>query len=325
MKLPQEFFSQQLLAQRAASPRTIASYRDAIRLLLQFTEKRLRKAPTDLAMEDLDSTLVLEFLDHLEKERGNSARSRNLRLTTVRSFMKFSALRDPSSLAVAQRVLAIPTKRFDRRMVGFLSRREVDSILDAPDGSTWSGRRDRVLFATLYNTGARVSEIIGVRRRDLILEGVACVRLLGKGRKERAVPLRRTTARDLRRWLDQIEGGEERPVFPNRGGQALSRSGVEDRLDAAVRLAEATCISLRGRQISPHTFRHSTAMHLLQAGVDVTVIALWLGHENPATTHLYVEADLAMKERALAKVQPTRSGIGRFRPGDGLLAFLEAL
>jgi integrase/recombinase XerD len=323
--LVQEFFCQRLIAQRQASRHTVASYRDTFRLLLGFAEKRLKRAPADLALSDIDPPLVLDFLDHVEQTRGNRVRTRNLRLTAIRSFMKFVAGRDPGVLASVQRVLAIPTKRFDRPLVGFLARDEIDAILAAPSIDHWSGRRDRILFATLYNTGARVSEIIGVRRCDLSLTSSPFVQLHGKGRKDRSVPLWRTTATALQQWLSALPASPDQPVFPNRAGCAITRSGVQDRLDRAVRTAAAHCPTLSKRRISPHLVRHSTAMHLLQAGVDLTVIALWLGHESPTTTHMYVEADLKMKQQALEKVPPTHLGAGRYRPPDKLLAFLEGL
>jgi integrase/recombinase XerD len=323
--LVQEFFCQRLIAQRQASRHTIASYRDTFRLLLGFAEKRLKRTPADLALTDIDPPLVLDFLDHVEQTRGNRVRTRNLRLTAIRSFMKFVAGRDPGTLASVQRVLAIPTKRFDRPLVGFLTRDEIDAILAAPSIDHWSGRRDRVLFGTLYNTGARVSEIIGILRRDLSLTTSPFVQLHGKGRKDRSVPLWRTTATALQQWLSTLPASADQPVFPNRAGSAMTRSGVQDRLDRAVRTAAGHCPTLRDRRISPHLVRHSTAMHLLQAGVDLTVIALWLGHESPTTTHMYVEADLKMKQQALEKIPPAHPGAGRYRPPDKLLAFLEGL
>jgi integrase/recombinase XerD len=323
--LVQQYFCQRLIAQRNASQRTVSSYRDTFRLLLGFAENRLHKIPTALALTDLDAPFVLEFLDHLEHDRGNTPRTRNARLTTIRSFMKYASHQDPTALPVIQRVLAIPSKRFDRPMVGFLSREEIDAVLAAPDRSTWSGQRDHVLFATMYNTGARVSEVIAMRRMDLALDRSPAVRLHGKGRKERVVPLWQATADALRTWLTRLPDQTHQPVFPNARGARMSRSGAEDRLDAAVRAAAKGCPSLRGRDVSPHMLRHSTAMHLLQSGVDITVIALWLGHESPATTHLYVEADLQMKERALAMVPPANVKTGRYRPDDRLLAFLQAL
>jgi site-specific recombinase XerD len=239
--------------------------------------------------------------------------------------MKYASHQDPTAMAVIQRVLAIPLKRFDRPLVGFLSREQIDAVLAAPDRSTWSGQRDHVLFATMYNTGARVSEVTAMRRMDLALERSAVVMLHGKGRKGRSVPLWQTTADALRCWLIRLPNQPDQPVFPNARGKRMSRSGVEDRLDAAVRAAAKQCPSLRERNVSPHMLRHSTAMHLLQSGVDITVIALWLGHESPATTHLYLEADLQMKERALATVPAADVKARRYRPDNRLLAFLQAL
>ncbi len=323
--LLQEFFQQRLIAQRGASTQTIASYRDTFELLLRYTEQSTGRSPTTLALDDLDAPRVLAFLDHLETERGNSPRTRNLRLTAIRSFMRYASLRDPTALAVAQRVLAIPTKRFDRPVLGFLSREEVEALLAAPDRTTWSGQRDAVLLATLYNTGARVSELTRLRVADVLLDRASALRLHGKGRKERVVPLWKTTAAHLRAWLLRINRSPDAPLFPNRSGARLSRSGVEYRLEAALTTATQHCPSLAGRRILPHTLRHTTAMHLLQSGVDITVIALWLGHEDPATTHLYIEADLAMKEAALRRVADPTPAPLRFRARDRLLTFLDAL
>ncbi len=323
--LMQDFFQQRLVAQRGASAQTIASYRDAFELFLRYAEQRTGRSPSALTLEDLDAPIVLTFLDHLETERGNSPRTRNLRLTAIRSFLRYASVRDPTALPIAQRVLAIPTKRFDRPILGFLSREEVQFLLDAPDRTTWSGQRDAVLFAVLYNTGARVSEITGLRRADVLLDRACALHLHGKGRKERVVPLWKSTAAQLRQWLPRIHTSPHTPVLPNRAGARMSRSGVEHRLRVAVTTASKRCPSLVGRRISPHTLRHTTAMHLLQSGVDITVIALWLGHENPATTHLYVEADLAMKEAALHRLKDPAPGPLRFRARDRLLTFLEAL
>ena len=323
--LLQDFFVLRLGTQRGASARTIASYRDTFELLLRFAERRTGRPPSALTLPDLDAPLVLDFLDHLEKERHNSPRTRNVRLAAVRSFIRYASVRDPASLAVAQRVLDIPAKRFDRPVLGFLTREEIDVVLDAPDRTTWSGRRDAVLLATLYNTGARVSEITGLRVANVLLDRESAVHLHGKGRKQRVVPLWRSTAAQLRDWLGEIDRSPDAPLFPNRAGKALSRSGVENRLRLAVAAAVAHCPSLRGRRISPHTVRHTTAMHLLQSGVSLTVIALWLGHESPKTTHGYVEADLAMKEAALSRVQDPSPRRARFRASDPLLAFLDGL
>jgi site-specific recombinase XerD len=323
--LVQEFFCQRLIQQQNASARTVASYRDAFRLLLGYLERSRKKHPSAVALADLDAPNIAAFLDHLEKKRGNGVRTRNTRFAAIRSFLRYAAARDPASLPIVQRVLAIPTKRFARPSLCFLSRGEVAAVLEAPDASTWSGRRDRVLFALLYNTGARVSEAVALRRADVSLDPSRCVRITGKGRKQRVVPLWKSTAGCLRDWMARGDPGPESPLFPNRGGRPLSRSGVEMRLRSVVRTASGRCPTLRGKRISPHTLRHTTAMHLLQSGVDITVIALWLGHESLETTHQYVEADLAMKERAFAKLEELPVGKIRYRAGDELLRFLEDL
>lgn len=323
--LLQQFFLERLIQQRNASAQTVAAYRDSFRLLLQFAQRHLGKAPEQLALADLDAPLLLAFLNHLESERHNKIRSRNARFAAIRSFLHFAALKDPTALPVIQRVMAIPMKRFDKPLLGFLSRTEMQAILDAPGCTTWCGQRDRVMLATLYNTGGRVSEITGLRVADVSLDGSAAVRIRGKGRKERCVPLWRTTATEIRKWLARSDGKPDRPLFPSRSGTRMSRPAVTVRLQLAVQSAATACPQLSQRRISPHTIRHSTAMHMLQAGVDITLIALWLGHENPATTHMYVEADLAMKERALNAVQPPRTKQTRYRPTDRVLQFLQTL
>lgn len=323
--LLQDFFLRRLISQRGASGHTIASYRDTFELLLRFAEERTGRSAATFALGDVDAPVVLDFLDHLEAARGNSVRTRNARLTAIRSFMRFASLRDPVSLPVAQRVLAIPTKRFERPVLGFLSREEMQAVLDAPDRKTWSGRRDAVLLTTLYNTGARVSEILALRRVDLLVDRQASLLLHGKGRKERVVPLWPSTAKMIRQWLARSHGADVASVFTNRGGKPLSRSGVRQRLDRAVRRAAERCPSLARRHVSPHTIRHTTAMHLLQAGVDLTVIALLLGHEDPSTTHRYLESDLAMKDAAIRRVAAPAARTARFRPSGRVLAFLDAL
>lgn len=321
----QDYFCQRLLNQMKASPRTIGSYRDTFRLLLRYIEERLRKPPVTISLADLDAPLILGFLDHLEKERGNGIRTRNARLAAVRSFMQYAAVCEPPSLAVAQRVLAIPPKRFQRPLVAFLSRDEIQALLGAPDEVTWSGRRDRAMFATCYNVGARVSEIISIRIGDVSLNQSPHVSLHGKGRKDRTVPLWRDTAARLKQWLKCVDTKPDSPLFPNRKGEPLTRSGVESRLRVAVRTAANQCRSLSKRHVSPHVLRHTTAMHLLQSGVDLSVIALWLGHESPSTTHIYVEADLSMKEKALSMVQEPPLRHPRFRADDKILRFLDSL
>ena len=322
--LLQEFF-QRLVTERGVSAHTIASYRDTFQLLLGYAQERTGRPPSALTLEDLDTSLVLAFLDHLENVRGNSPRTRNLRLTAIRSFMRHASLRAPTALPVAQRVLAISPKRFDKPALGYLTREEVTALLDAPDPNSWSGRRDAVLLAVLYNTGARVSELAGLRISDLLLDRQLAVQLKGKGRKQRVVPLWKRTAKQLRAWLPQIEQSPHAPVFPNRAGKPITRSGIEHRLSLAVTTASKRCPSLAARRISPHTLRHTTAMHLLQSGVDISVIALWLGHEDTATTHIYLEADLAMKQAALKRLHEPALRPLTYKAPDRLLMFLEAL
>ena len=324
-QLVQDFFLKHLLNQRNASPRTVQSYRDTFRILLHFLEKELHKPSTRVRLEELDAPLVLAFLNYLEKQRGNSIRTRNARFAALRAFLKYAALQEPTSLPAIQRILAIPMKRFHRPLLGFLSRTEIEAILQAPNPSSWSGHRDQVLLTTMYNTGARVSEITSLRVRDVSLNPSPTVCIHGKGRKQRSLPLWNSTARCIRKWLKAISQEPDTPLFPNSRGSPLSRSGVESRLRAAVARASNQVPSLKKRHISPHTLRHTTAMHLLQSGVDITVIALWLGHENPATTHMYLQADLSMKSKALSKLHEPASSSLRYKPSDQLLQFLESL
>jgi len=305
---------------------TIASYRDTFRLLLQFMRDRTGITPSALLLVALDADTILEFLDHIERDRGCSVRSRNNRLAAIRSFFRFVSLRDPTTVGTVTRIMAIPIKRYERKIVGYLNREEVKALLAAPDRTTWSGRRDHALLLTLYNTGARISEIITLRRRQVRLDPAAAnIELLGKGRKERAVPLWDDTARVLRAWFRQLGDDPDVIVFPSAKGRPLSRDGVDYLLHRAVVAATASCPVLGTKPVSPHVLRHSTAMHLLQSGVDLAVIALWLGHESIETTNVYIEADLAMKERALKKLDPMPSPLFRYRATDKLLAFLATL
>ncbi|MCK0505434.1 site-specific integrase [Aromatoleum anaerobium] len=323
--LLQRFFAERLIQQQNASPRTVVAYRDTFRLLLTYAERERGKPPAKLTLGDFDAALVLDFLAHLETERRNTVRSRNARLAAVRAFAHYVALQCPPALQLAQQILAIPMKRFERPLLEYLSRDEVQAVLAAPDTSTWCGRRDRMMFALLYNTGARVSEMIGIRVADVTLGATSSVRLHGKGRKQRTVPLWKETAAEIRHWLKYADLRTDQPLVPNRSGRAMTRTNVAERLALAITAATTQCPRLAGRRISPHSWRHTTAMHLLQAGVDITVIALWLGHESPVTTHGYVEADLAMKERALDTLAPPETKRKRYRPSDAVLKFLESL
>lgn len=324
--LVQAYFAEYLTQQRALSTQTIAAYRDGFVLFLDFAESRLGKSPATMALADITPELITAFLDYLERQRHNSVRSRNARLAALRSFLKFAAHRDVSSLQVIERALGVPVKRFERPMFGYLSREEMLAVIGTPDG-TWIGQRDHVLFLLLYNTGARVSEITGVKVGEAVLDdGAACVHLHGKGRKQRSVPLWRSTVKAIRAWLrlnPQFDAASA--LLPNRNGHAMTRNNVNQRLALAVEAATETNPDLAKRRISPHTIRHTTAMHLLQAGVDISVIALWLGHESPTTTHHYVEADLTMKERALAKLHEPEAKIQRYRAPDSLIDFLKTL
>jgi site-specific recombinase XerD len=323
--LVQQFFTEYLVAQRAVSPRTVACYRDALTLFLDFASSKLGKAPSVLRLVDIEPDLILSFLDYLEHERNNSVRSRNLRLTALRAFLKFAGRRDVASLHIVERALAVPMKRFERPILGFLTREEMTAVLGQP-GSTWTSQRDHLLLAMLYNTGARVSEIIGVRVVDVVLEGAACVHLQGKGRKQRSVPLWKTTVLEIRAWLrrnPQLHA--EAALLPNRDGHAMTRWNVGQRLNLAVARAAAKLPSLASKRICPHMLRHATAMHLLQSGVPFNVIALWLGHESTNTTHRYVEADLAMKQKALARLEAPATTMRPFRASDALMRFLQTL
>lgn len=319
------FFSERLQRLRRASPCTIAAYRDAFRLLLGFAKAHLGKEPSALLLADLDASLVGAFLDHLETERGNSVRTRNARLAAIHSFFRFAAVREPEHAWVIQRVLAIPQKRFDRSLVTFLSRNEVDALLAVPDGATRLGRRDRVLLLLAVQTGFRLSELTALRVEDLVLGAGAHARCHGKGRKERCTPLARATARALRAWIAETGAKGSDLVFRSRRGTRLSHDAVQRLVAKCVRLAGTTCATLRRKHVTPHVLRHTTAVHLLEAGVDRSVIALWLGHEQVETTQIYLDADLAMKERVLARTAPPAVGTSRFRPKDSLLAFLEGL
>lgn len=319
------FFTERLMGQRDASPHTIASYRDTFRLLVAYAERCLKKPPTALCLDDLDAPFVLRFLSSLEKERGNAPQTRNCRLACVRSFFAYAALQEPGAGAVAQQVLAIQGKRFVRRPVAYLTRDEIAALLDAPDVATWGGRRDRALLLLAVETGLRVSEMVSLRWRDIAFGTGAHVTCIGKGRKTRSVPLRRETEAAMRVWRKEQDGRLDDPVFPNARRQALSRDGVEYLLSVHAKAAGKVCPSLRRKRVSPHVLRHSTAMNLLQHGVGCSVIALWLGHESVETTQVYLHANLALTEQALAKTEAFKGRTSRYRPPDALRHFLESL
>jgi site-specific recombinase XerD len=321
----QAFFTDRLIGQRHASPHTIAAYRDTLRLLLDYAAKRLGQEPCRLDIAQLDAPLVAAFLDHLEQDRGNSLRTRNARLAAIHSLFRYAAHRHPEHAADIERVLAIPPKRFEQSLVNFLDPEEIDALIAAPDRLTWTGRRDHALLLLAIQTGLRVSELTGLTRADVHPHSGAHVSCHGKGRKERITPLTKTTVAVLRAWLAERNGEPTEPLFPTRRGTRLSRDAIEQRLAKYAGIAAERCPSLREKRITPHTLRHTAAMQLLHAGVDTTVIALWLGHEQIATTQIYLHADLALKERALARTTPTGTTPGRYRPPDMLLAFLKAL
>lgn len=324
-ELWRSFFCLRLQSQQAVSAHTLASYRNTIRLLLKFIEEQTGRAPSEQRLEDWSAGHVLQFLDYLEKQRACGIRTRNTRLAAIRAFMRYVAQEEPASLALTQRVLAIPMKRFDRPLLGHMSRLQLDAVLAATDPKTVSGRRDHLLFGLLYNTGARVSEILALQRQHVREHPSHFIDINGKGRKQRSLPLWRSIAHELKQYLKTLPAHPTAWVFTNRFGQRLSRSGVEKRLRLTLQRAIPACPLLAGRRISPHTFRHTTAMHLLQAKVDITCIALLLGHATPSTTHQYVELDLHMKEAALKKLCPSNPSRGRFKAANSLLQFLESL
>jgi integrase/recombinase XerD len=323
--LLQSFFTDRLLRQRQASPHTVAGYRDSFRLLLQFAKERLGKSPSQLRIEDLDAPFIGLFLEHLESTRKNSARTRNVRLGAIHSFFRYVALEEPAHALHCQRILAVPNKRHVKRPIDFLNREEINALLAVPDPSTWIGRRDRTLLLVAVQTGLRVSELIGLNCQDVALGTGAHVRCMGKGRKQRCTPLRPETAKMVDAWLRERHGQPKDPLFPSTRGDRLSRDAVERRITKYTRLAAQTCPSLKGKRVSPHVCRHSTAMDLLHHGVDRSVIALWLGHESVETTQVYLHADMRLKEKALSRTAPLGVKPARYHPDDKLLAFLEAL
>jgi len=321
----QMFFTDRLARQRHASPHTVAAYRDTLKLLLGFAARTRGKNPSVLDIADLDADTITAFLEHLQTERGNSAATRNARLAAIRSLFRFAALRHPEHAALIQRVLAIPPKRRDRALITYLTDPEIDALIAAPDTTTWTGRRDHALLVLAIQTGLRVSELTGLRCTDLHLGTGAHVACHGKGRKDRITPLTRDTVNVLRAWANERTGQPTQPLFPTRRGGHLSRDGVERRLALYHRRAANQCPTLHHKRISAHVLRHTAAIRLLHAGVDTSVIALWLGHENVETTQIYLHADLVLKERAVNRTTPPNTAPGRYQPTDTLLAFLESL
>ena len=321
----QAFFTDRLVRERDASPNTIAAYRDTMRLLLGFASQRLNKQPSALQIDDLDASLIGAFLEHLERDRGCSARTRNGRLTAIRSLFRYAARRHPEHAAVIERVLAIPPKRTDRKLITFLTEPETKALINAPDPSTWTGRRDHALLMLAAQTGLRASELTGLVCGDIHLGAGAHVNCAGKGRKQRITPLTKTTVVVLRAWLTERAGEARDPLFPTGQGRKLSRDALERRIAKHVAAAAEHCPSLHTKHVTAHVLRHTTAMRLLHANVDITVIAMWLGHEQVETTQIYLHADLAIKEQALAKTRPLKGKPGRYQAPDPLLAFLEAL
>lgn len=323
--LLQAFFLDRLIRQQQASPHTITGYRDTFRLLLQYAQRKLRKPPSEITMEVLDVAFLGGFLEHLESERRNSVRTRNLRLAALHSFFHYVSLHAPEYSALAQRVLAIPCKRYARRPIAFLTATEMAALLAAPDLATWSGRRDRAILLLALQTGLRASELLGLRCEDVELRRAAHVRCRGKGRKERCTPLRKDTVAVLRSWLQERQGARADPLFPSSRGGALGHDGLADLLEKHLMVARRHCPSLASKHLTPHSLRHSLAMNLLRSGVDCSTIALWLGHESVETTAVYLHADMQLKESALAITAATKAILRRYRPTDQVLAFLNGL
>jgi integrase/recombinase XerD len=321
----QAYFTDRLIGQRAASPNTIAAYKLTLRLLLAFAAGKTGKAPSALDIADLDAPLITAFLDHLEQDRHNGARSRNNRLATIHSLFAYLGLHHPEHAGSIQRVLAVPAKRTERNLVTYLTDPEIDALLGSCDQTTWTGRRDHAMFTLTIQTGLRISEVAALTRADITLSAGANVHTVGKGRKERRTPLLPATKTVLRAWLGERPGAPGDPLFPTRTSTRLSRDAIERRLAHHLALARTACLSLRAKRVTMHTLRHTAAMRLLLAGNDITVIALWMGHEQIATTNIYLHADMSHKQRAIDKTRPFDSRQGRYRPPDTLLAFLEAL
>jgi site-specific recombinase XerD len=321
----QAFFTDHLMTQRQVSPHTIASYRETFKLLLAYAHQRTGKLPAQLDVADLDAVLIGAFLTHLQAERGNGAATRNVRLTAIRALFRYASLQAPEHAALIARVLAIPAQRIDTTIVNFLTQTEVDTLIGAVDTSTWHGRRDRALLVLATQTGLRVSELTGLTINDVHLGTGPHVYCRGKGRRDRCTPLTPSTVRTLNSWLDERGGRPDEPVFPARAGNSLSRDAVARLLAKYVEFASGDCPTLADKTISPHTLRHSAAMALVHAGVDSTVIALWMGHASPVSTRPYIHADMTLKQQAADRLTPPGTPTGRYQAPDELLAFLADL
>jgi len=323
--LLQGFFTDRLTRQLRASPNTVAAYRDSFRLLLRYMAVRLKREPSDFAIEDFDPALVTSFLEWLESERGSKARTRNNRLAAIRSFFRYVSMNEPAHALLCQRIIGIPQKRYQKRAVEFLQRQEIEALVAAPDTSAWLGRRDRTILLVLLQTGLRVSELTELRRESLVLGPSAYVRCEGKGRKQRSIPLRRDAVTSVKAWIEEQSPAPEGHLFPSLRRGWLSTDAVERLVAKHARTAARACPSIAEKRITPHVLRHSTAMALREQGVDLSVIALWLGHESVETTQMYLHADTRLKERALARTDSIDGEVAIFEPQDDLLAFLESL
>ncbi len=323
--LIQNFFTDRLYNQMEASPHTISSYRDTFKLLLKFVNEKTGKTPTKLSIDNIDAKMIGDFLDYIEDARKNSARSRNTRLAAIRSFFKFVAINEPAYMLHCQRILGIPSKRYIKRNIEFLNETEMQALLNAPNTSTWIGRRDHAILTVALQTGLRASELVNLQCKDIVLEVGAHVTCVGKGRKQRSTPFRSKTVEIMKNWLKECRGSNHDPLFPTMRKTKMSRDALEHLVKRHIKTATENCSSLVGKQVTPHVLRHSTAMNLLRHGVDQTVIALWLGHESLETTQIYMHADMELKEKALEKMSQPDSKYGRYKPDDDLLSFLESI